>query len=183
MEKILTATVDEKDTFEVWGTLNKDYLFDSDFEKVTVNGESKDDFGSYWSGARITADDCAEMLIRAFINNAEDIEFAYIHPVFEDYKRNTITHKLVGPEMPDQFVAKYGYIAHLAAYTDGCLYFLDNEGHEVFLVTDRKYNVLTSYENFFVNAIVDDYKNGELKFVEGVFNASEVETWVKEYLE
>ena len=132
---------------------------------------------------RVTTDDCGEMLVRSFINSVEGVEFAYIHPAFEEYKRNTITHKLIGPEIPDQFVSRYGYIAHLAAYTDDCLYFLDNEGHEVFLVTDRKYNVLTSYENVFVNAIVDDYQKGILKFIDGVFKASEVENWVKEYLE
>ncbi len=183
MEKLLIATVDNKNTFEVGGTLDKDNLFDSDFEQITVNGEAKDDFGSYWSGSRITADDCGEMLVRAFVNSVDGIEFAYIHPVFEEYKRNTITHMLVGPELPEQFIARYGYIAHLAAYTDDNLYFLDNEGHEIFLVTDRKYNVLTSYENFFINAIVDDYQKGTLKFIDGVFNASEVEDWVKEYLE
>ena len=50
MEKLLIATIDKKGTFEVWGTLDKDYLFDSNFEQITVDGEPKDDFGSCWSG-------------------------------------------------------------------------------------------------------------------------------------
>ena len=63
-------------------------------------------------------------------------------------------------------------------------YYVENEGHELFVVTNKDNDVFTTYENFFVEAIVDDYKERTLKVVDSsIYSAEATSKWLEEYCE
>ena len=63
-------------------------------------------------------------------------------------------------------------------------YYVENEGHELFVVTNKDNDVVTTYENFFVEAIVDDYKERTLKVVDSnIYSAEATSKWLEEYCE
>jgi hypothetical protein len=181
MIKLISAKSDN-DLFEVYGEIDKNDFFESDFI-VRVNGRKQKEFGETFAGVQITAQDKGEAIIRAYINNYQEVEWLYVAPEIVQMKAS-VTYNLAGYNTPDTFLCDGGYTAHLIAFSDTMNYYAGNEGRELFVVADKDNDVVTTYENFFVSAIVDDYKKKKLKVVDSnIYSAEATMEWIKEYCE
>ncbi len=181
MKKLIVAK-HEDNVFEVFGEINKEDFFDSEF-RVKVNGNPREEFGETFAGSKITAQHRGESIIRLYANNCTSADWLYVAPEVERLKAY-VTFNLVGKNTPDTYLCDGGHKAHLIAHSDVRNYYVDNEGYELFVVTDKDNNIVTTYENFFVSAIVDDYHDERLKVVDsGIYSAEATTEWIKGYCE
>ena len=181
MIKLVSAKSDNG-LFEVYGEIDKNDFFESVFI-VRVNGSQREEFGETFAGVPITAQDKGEAIIRTYINNYQKVEWLYVAPESDQIKAS-VTFNLAGDNTPDTFLCDGGYTAHLIAYSNTMNYYVENEGHELFVVTNKDNDVFTTYENFFVEAIVDDYKERTLKVVDSnIYSAEATFKWLEEYCE
>lgn len=181
MVKLISAKSDNG-LFEVYGEIGKNDFFESEF-MVKVDGSQREKFGETFAGVQITAQDEGEAIIRAYINNYQGVEWLDVAPEIVQIKAS-VTCNLAGDNTPDTFLCDGGHTAHLIAFSDTMNYYAGNEGRELFVVADKDNDVVTAYENFFVGAIVDDYKKKKLKVVDSnIYSAEATMEWIKEYCE
>lgn len=177
MELLISANYKDNH-FDVYGELDNtgEYTPTEPINvEVLVNGEKEEEFGETFVGHKLNSEDVAEQLICAYMNNDKNIVVSEISKQIENYK--TENQKVVNG-IEQNFFATFGKIVPLVAYTDKNAYYICAE-EEKFIVTEREENtIITDYENFFLSALVEDFKANVLKY-----NDEDFKEWLEEYME
>lgn len=139
-----------------------------EFEGLTVkkDGEETTDFGYFWSGTKVGADDMIASLIHAYVLGDKDVTFSYVCPAIEklksgiEYKYNvpTVFPKDENNDLPLEAVTKDGK----AYYSNGDYFVMAKDG-----------KIVTDMENFFTEGLIADKDNL-------VFATDECKEWISE---
>ena len=178
MEKVMEFK-HNNDVFIIKGKFGDTCLELVDVE-VVKNDKNEYEFGHTFAGHEVDNFDFAEQSLRAYINDSKEVEFTFVHDTVKQYKKDNQTFNDKG--IPEKWFREFCECP-LVAYNNELAYYMDEDGYEQFVCTDiEKNKVVTDYENFFISAIVEDYKKNNLTFADLPYT-DEVKEWIKEMAE
>lgn len=160
MEKLFDVVIDGQ-SMSFFGEFEKDTIFD--LKKVDIQSDKKipATFGETFAGHKMDKFDVAEKIIQQYINECLPIHIDNVANEIEDFKQANQEYVPVG--YPTKFFHNEKKFIPLNAYTDTTAYYGD--GDSFYVIADG--NILTDYEEFFKSALVQDYEEGHVVFLNG----------------
>lgn len=179
MEKVLEVKHNNGkgiDTYEIYAEFDlEDYtIVEPVSAKIVRNGEEMTKFGHTFAGRKLTAMDIAEMFIKDYVNCGRKNEYVYVAQEIDDFCN--FNQMLLENGYPKYYFGSFGVKSDIVAYSDTNAYYI-NDDELKNIVIDKNNEVVTDMEDFFISAMVEDYKNGKLTIVKEY-----VLPWIEGYL-
>lgn len=147
-----------------------DFAFHPKISMVMENGHQKKSFGQTWVGTPVSPKLVFGNLFSSFVNNDCQVEFMEVCQEIKDWKEKFQSYPLTvgNRKIPKIIVTENGELAELCAINrNGFAYYAD-ENETVCVLLNEEGNVVATVDAFLLSSLIDDYKDDNLVFMNGI---------------
>ncbi|MBQ6416312.1 MAG: hypothetical protein IJJ65_08705 [Butyrivibrio sp.] len=142
--------------------------------RVYKDGILEMDFGENFVGHHFDADEAAQAVIKAYINNDKSHEYSHVIPYIQNFVDEFIGSGGLqakytsedGSEhsrwIPTKYFGEHDFLPLQLVDADGCSYYSDGEE---FVVTRADGSLATDYEFLYENSLLEALEKGNCKYM------------------